>query len=194
LGDSQFHFLGTARDVDSVYLGVYRAEGYRAVGGYNPKLLRTEDDDINARLRDAGLRIRLDPAIRSRYLCRDTIPAIWRQYAGYGYWKVALATIRPSALRVRHLIPAVIVIVLAVAMVTAVAGLWIPLAVMLTIYRVAALGFPFWAEPRSLVDVMLFPVVTATMHFAYGVGTLFALPRWRALRERVGGAVTRADA
>src|SRR5688500_17335782 len=114
VGDSQFHFAGAARDVDSVYLGVYRADVLRRVGRYNVALLRTEDDDLNTRIRMAGFRIRLDPAIRSAYRCRETLGAIWRQYFGYGYWKVALATIRSGALRARHAVPAAFVVGLAV--------------------------------------------------------------------------------
>ncbi|MEP6469862.1 MAG: glycosyltransferase, partial [Chloroflexota bacterium] len=44
-GGSQFHFEGEAREVESVYLGVYRSSAFERVGWYNPALLRTEDDD-----------------------------------------------------------------------------------------------------------------------------------------------------
>ena len=84
VGDSSFHFDGSARDVDSVYLGVYRRAVLDDVGRYDPTLLRTEDDDMNARIRASGGRIRLDPSIRSRYLGRQTLAALFRQYRGYG--------------------------------------------------------------------------------------------------------------
>lgn len=184
VGDSQFHFEGHARDVDSVYLGVYRSEVYRRVGLYNPALLRTEDDDMNARVRAAGMRIRLDPAIRSSYLCRDDLPSIWRQYIGYGFWKVALATAQPQAMRARHFAPALFVAAVFVAVVASLT-LW-PWAVLLVLgpYVVAlVLGAALArATPRTR---LLFPIVVATMHLAYGLGSLLAVPRWRSLGEKV---------
>lgn len=181
IGDSQFHYVAAASDVESVYLGVYRGEAIRSVGGYNEALLRTEDDDLNARLREAGHRIHLDPTIRSTYLCRSDLGAIWRQYAGYGYWKVALATVRPGAIRPRHLIPAVFVIGLAVSVVASIAGrLWtLPLAA--AAYAVTGLTFAARDASLGMRARVLFPLVTLAMHAGYGAGSLRGIRDWRRL-------------
>lgn len=194
VGDSQFHFAGQARDVESVYLGVYRADVFARVGRYNTALLRTEDDDINARIRDAGLRIRLDPAIRSTYRCRETLREIWRQYFGYGLWKVALAAVRPGALRPRHLVPAAFVIVLALGFVAALLGTWLPLAVIGAAWLALALVFAALAPADSWRARLLFPLVTLTMHLAYGFGTWLGLLRLPSLVPRVRAAAIEAEA
>lgn len=184
VGDSQFHFAGEARDVDSVYLGVYRRTAFEQVGGYNAALLRTEDDDLNARIREAGFRIRLDPRIRSTYRCRDTLPAIWRQYFGYGYWKVALAAIRRDAIRPRHLAPLAFLAACAIGTVIGLAGWWLPLLVVLAAWLAAATLAAVTAPADGIAARILFPVVALTMHLAYGTGTLLglvALPRLRRL-------------
>jgi succinoglycan biosynthesis protein ExoA len=187
IGDSQFHFSGTAaREVESVYLGIYRSSVFARVGRYNRALLRTEDDDLNWRIRDAGLAIWLEPTIRSTYLCRDSIGAIWRQFHGYGYWKVALATLRPGAIRWRHLVPALFVVGL-IAAALASATLWWPaLPVVLGVYLVAAL-IAALAAPGSggVSSLLLFPIVTMTMHVAYGFGTLQGLASWNRLKGLV---------
>jgi succinoglycan biosynthesis protein ExoA len=185
VGDSQFHFAGEARDVDSVYLGVYRRALFESVGRYNPALLRTEDDDLNARIREAGMRIRLDPSIRSEYRCRESIDAIWRQYHGYGYWKVALATLRPSAIRLRHLVPAAFVVALLIGAVACVAGWWLPLAVVVGAWALAAAVFAVLAPATSASARLLFPVVAFVMHVAYGLGSLHGLSSWPRLARRV---------
>lgn len=180
IGDSQFHFAGPAHSADSVYLGVYRASVFTRVGQYNPALQRTEDDDLNFRVRAAGFDIWLDPGIRSTYLCRGTLGAIWQQYVGYGYWKVALATLRPRAVRFRHVVPAAFVVALVVTGVAS-ATLWLPALpiVLITYLLVAAFaGILSEGRPRSW---LLFPVVTMTMHLAYGVGTLAGLLSWQRL-------------
>lgn len=188
VGDSQFHYAADARDVDSVYLGVYRREVLDQVGRYNTALLRTEDDDLNARIREAGLRIRLDPSIRSTYRCRETLSGIWHQYHGYGYWKVALATVRPSAIRARHFAPAAFALVLGVLLVMAVVGQWLPLLVLSGSWGLAAAGFSAAAPATSLTARLLFPVVALAMHLGYGVGTLQAAVSWRRLRTQVRAA------
>lgn len=192
IGDSQFHFAGEPRDVDSVYLGVYRADVLAHAGPYSSELLRTEDDDMNQRIRDLGYRIHLDPAIVSTYLCRNSLGALWRQYHGYGYWKVALACARPSAIRVRHGVPAAFVVALAASAIVS-GRYWRPALPALLGTYVAAAGAAAARQPALTVRTRaLFPVVTLVMHAAYGVGTLqglAALRRFRAITpvEQGGG-------
>lgn len=193
VGDSQFHFEGPARDVESVYLGVYRAGVFSTVGQYNPALLRTEDDDMNARLRAAGHRIRLDPAIRSTYLCRNDLPSIWRQYFGYGYWKVALAAVRPDSIRLRHAVPAAFVLAVVGSLVVS-ATLWVWFApIVLGAYLSALLVGAVLASDLSLRSRLIFPVVVATMHVSYGLGTLVAALLWRSVSRRVRRSATAVE-
>ena len=191
IGDSQFHFVGTGREVESVYLGVYRASAFHRVGHYNAALLRTEDDDINARIRAAGLRIWLDPAIGATYLCRTRLADIWTQYRGYGYWKVGLGTIRRSAIRPRHFVPAAFVGATAVgAAISAVA--WRPALAVLSLAYVGVA----WTDAARMRGLeirarLIYPLVTLTMHVGYGVGSLIGLFRWAHLRAAASrGAAT----
>jgi GT2 family glycosyltransferase len=181
VGDSSFHFEREARDVDSVYLGVYRRSVLDAIGRYDPGLLRTEDDDMNARIREAGGRIRLDPAIRSSYVGRQTLRALFRQYHGYGYWKVALAAKRPGAIRLRHLVPAAFVAGLLVAGVGSVLS-WPPMfLVVVGLYLAVLLVVGVVSIRGSLAARLAFPLAISTMHLGYGLGTWHALldGRWR---------------
>ncbi len=194
VGDSQFHFAGDARDVESVYLGVYRRDVFDRVGRYNRALLRTEDDDLNARIREAGLRIRLEPSIRSTYRCRDSLVGIWRQYHGYGFWKVALATIRPSAIRWRHFVPAVFVLALIIGCALALLGWWLPLVVLGASWLLAACIFAVRVPASGLTARVLLPVVALVMHLAYGMGTLSAAAQWQRLANRVRASAAVAGA
>lgn len=183
VGDSQFHFAGEARFVESVYLGVYRATAFERAGRYHPALLRTEDDDLNARIREAGLRIWLDPAIRSTYLCRNRLADIWAQYHGYGYWKVALATIRPGEIRFRHAVPALFAFILVAAALVTASAWWPALPLLVAAYAVAGWLAALLAGGRELPVLVVFPLVTGAMHLGYGVGTIMGLLRLRTLRR-----------
>jgi GT2 family glycosyltransferase len=175
VGDSSFHFDGTARDVESVYLGVYRRSVLDTVGRYDPSLLRTEDDDMNARIRAAGWRIRLDPSIRSRYLGRQTLRGLFRQYRGYGHSKVALAAKRPGAIRLRHLVPAVLVgAIVAAALISLLA--WPPaLLLALLAYLGGLLVAGSLRTELPPASRFAFVAAAATMHLGYGIGTWQAI-------------------
>lgn len=183
VADSQFHFEGPARQVDSVYLGVYRNERLVSVGLYNPALLRTEDDDMNARIRASGGTIWIDPDLRSTYLCRNSLSAIWRQFFGYGYWKVALAAVRPEAIRPRHFVPAAFLIAILGSGAIALLGWpWLLIAA-LAAYALTSVFAVLTAPKGSAAARVLMPVVSATMHVAYGAGTLFGLLSSKRLRS-----------
>jgi succinoglycan biosynthesis protein ExoA len=175
VGDSSFHFDGTARDVESVYLGVYRRSVLDTVGRYDPSLLRTEDDDMNARIRAAGWRIRLDPSIRSRYLGRQTLRGLFRQYHGYGHSKVALAAKRPGAIRLRHLVPAVLVGAIVVAALISLLA-WPPaLLLALLAYLGGLLVAGSLRTELPPASRFAFVAAAATMHLGYGIGTWQAI-------------------
>jgi succinoglycan biosynthesis protein ExoA len=175
VGDSGFHFDGTGRDVESVYLGVYRRSVLDTVGRYDPSLLRTEDDDMNARIRAAGWRIRLDPSIRSRYLGRQTLRGLFRQYRGYGHSKVALAAKRPGAIRLRHLVPAGLVgAIVGAALISLLA--WPPaLPLVLLAYLGGLLVAGLLRTELPLASRLAFVAAAATMHLGYGIGTWQAI-------------------
>jgi hypothetical protein len=91
VGPGRFHYAAEAQDVDTVYLGTYRKDVVTEVGGYDEDELQwaAEDQELNYRLRRSGHRIRVDPSIRSDYFPRQTVKALWRQYANYGMCKAS---------------------------------------------------------------------------------------------------------
>ncbi len=180
VGDSSFHFVGKARDVDAVYLGVYRRSVLDLMGPYDPTLLRTEDDEFNARIRSGGGRLRLDPTIRSTYVGRQNLGDLFHQYHGYGYWKVALAAKRPDAIRPRHLVPAAFVALL-VGLAILIARGWTLLPLVLALYAVVLLATGLLTTKVPIASRLAFPLAVATMHLGYGLGTWHAIltGRWR---------------
>ena len=93
--DSPFGGIGWTRrdgdgpvDTDTVTFGAFRPEAFERVGLFDEELLRNQDDEFNLRLRRAGGRIVLDPAIEVRYRPRGSLRKVWDQYYEYGLWKV----------------------------------------------------------------------------------------------------------
>lgn len=54
VGNSQFRTEGASGYVDTVPFGAFRKEVFEKIGLFNPELPRSEDNDINSRIRDAG--------------------------------------------------------------------------------------------------------------------------------------------
>ena len=76
VGGSDFRVGEGNKYVDTVPFGAFRREVFEKVGLFNEKLLRSEDNDINSRIRKAGGKIWLAEDIKFNYYCRDTVPKV----------------------------------------------------------------------------------------------------------------------
>ena len=86
-----------ARDVDTVPFPVFRRDVLTRAGRFSEELRRNQDDEYSFRLRDLGYRVVLEPRMRTRYFSRRTLWGAFRQYLGYGFWKVQGDSDTPSA-------------------------------------------------------------------------------------------------
>lgn len=174
VGGSAYHYAEAPQEVDHIPFGAYRMSDLRAVGGWDPRLLVNQDFELDYRLRTAGGRLLLDPAIRVKWKSSQTFRDLGYQYARYGAGKAVVARIHPRSVRFRHLLPPAAVVVLSAASVAALTTRrrW-PLAPVLP-YLGFLLGGA--AERRKqepdLIQVVLAPVALATMHLSWGFGFL----------------------
>jgi succinoglycan biosynthesis protein ExoA len=176
-------------DVDTVPFGVFRRSLWEKLGGYDDTLQVVEDGDFNYRVRKAGYRIILDPAIRCTYFPRRRMRTLGRQYLRYGWWKVPMLLKHPGAIRLRQLIPlGFVTTVLALGFASAFSGLAkVTLLVVLALYGAALLGSAFAVAKRARDLTLWLPVAAAfaVVHFAWGLGGLTHLitfgrwPPWR---------------
>jgi glycosyltransferase involved in cell wall biosynthesis len=105
-GGALFHNAGYEGYVDTVTYGCWRRTTLERLGGFDESLIRNQDDELNMRLSRQGGRIWQTPRIRSWYRPRASLAQLFRQYAQYGYWKVAVLKKHPGQGSWRHLIPA----------------------------------------------------------------------------------------
>lgn len=178
VGDAKFHFDGQAAFVDTVYMGAFRKEIFALAGLFDESMVRNQDSEMNIRIRKAGGRIYLDPAIRSSYTPRGSWPELWRQYFQYGWWRVETVRRHPGSLRWRQLIPALFVVGLGTL---AAAALFVPLAriglvLFAGTYLTALLATTVSLREKLSVGAMLrVPAALATMHVGWGSGFLLSL-------------------
>ena len=162
-GPARFHRGGTAGWVDTVYLGAYWTDVARTAGGYVEQAVN-EDAEFAHRMRALG-GVWFDPAIRSRYLPRDNLIALGRQFFRYGKGRATTCRRHPSSLVPRQLASPLLIL-----------GLLSPrrrkVAVLYGV--VVAVGATLEArnDPACIPG---FVVALPVMHLSWGAGFLLGL-------------------
>jgi len=164
--------------VDSVYLGCWKRELFDKIGHFNERLVCSEDEELNLRIAQSGGRIWQTKKSRSRYLPRDNVLNLWRQYFHWGHWKVFLMWEHRVIIKWRHIVPVLFALFVSIGF---------PVAFLSTPFSIAYIGvlltYGLFLAGASLLCgrlrgwdlVPILPVVFATFHFAYGFGFLSGL-------------------
>ncbi len=176
VGDAKFHYGGDEGPTDTVYLGVFRAEALRSVGGFDESLVRNQDYELNVRLRAMGQVVWFDPALEVVYHPRDSLAGLGRQYFDYGRWKREVIRRNPRAVRLRQLAAPVTVLGIAAGIAVAASGRrWGLLGP--GVYGVAVLAASASVRDLDAADRRHLPAIFPTMHLGWGLGFLLGPPR-----------------
>ena len=181
--------------VDNVHCGVFRRSAFELVGGYNEDLTRSQDADLQTRLKAKGGRILLIPETFSEYYTRSRYRPFARFCVINGYWVVRPLKHGALIRSLRHWIPLVFVLTLVVLGVSApfvpIAG--VLLAVLVLTYAAAALASAAqiaWRR-RDMRYLALLPLVFATLHIGYGIGA--AIGAAELIWDRLHGTRPKGD-
>jgi succinoglycan biosynthesis protein ExoA len=179
VGDARYRYTAQAGYVDTVPFGAFRSEVFEKYGRFDERLLTNEDYEFNARLRQNGGRIWLNPRIRSTYFARPNLGALARQYWRYGYWKLRMLRRYPKTLRWRQALPPLFVTGLVVMILLAVFWSYARLALAggVVVYGliIIAGSLPAAVRRRDLRLVAAIPLAITTMHLSWGSGFLWSL-------------------
>lgn len=177
VGNSRFRTGGSSGEVDTVPFGTYRREFFETYGGYNERLDRGEDNELNYRLRKNGLRVWIDNDIMITYYCRDSVKKIASFAFQNGKWNVITQRLCPGSLGLRHFIPAIFVLSLLVLIPLACffrLAFWL-LVCELAAYLLLDIIFSFknsnGRKNHPFRKLYLFPL----FHITYGWGSLCGL-------------------
>jgi cellulose synthase/poly-beta-1,6-N-acetylglucosamine synthase-like glycosyltransferase len=83
-GLSRYRRRTGAGPADTVWLGAFRTDELRRLGGWNPRLALNEDYELNQRYRRAGFAVWFDPDLHITYHPRRTLAALARQHFRFG--------------------------------------------------------------------------------------------------------------
>lgn len=173
VGDARYRFGGKPGPTDTVYLGTFRRDALEAAGGFNERMIRNQDYELNYRLRQQGGDVWFDPQLVVDYAPRGSLKALARQYFDYGLGKRRMLRLHPRSLRWRQLAAPLLVIALggtaiSIPLGAGAAGLVVPAA-----YAAALMAGAGYELVRSRdAAALVYPLAVGTMHLAWGVGFL----------------------
>lgn len=175
VGGSNFRTEQKSGYVDTVPFGTFKRNVFDRIGLFNENLLRSEDNDINARIREAGGKVYLDASIHSTYYCRDSIPKVLKMGMQNGNALFRTLKENPKAMSIRHFVPFVFLISLIALPILGIfmpMFKWIYFLEMIT-YGLLDIYFSFLKgnAKYGLVTLWLYPL----FHICYGLGSLLGL-------------------
>ena len=201
VGNSAFRLATQDGYVDTVPFGCFRRELFERIGGFDERMTRNQDNELNFRIRKNGGKIYLNHNIRVIYYCRDTLRGIMRMGFMNGKWNVITMALVPGSMGVRHFVPLAFVLsTIGLLLLTLLTGSMFFGGLLLLEWGAYLLldGFYSYTIAKEKgwrflpVELILYPA----FHFAYGFGSLCgiaALPRFlKDRRERKGNGGAKA--
>ncbi|MGI9017545.1 MAG: glycosyltransferase [Euzebya sp.] len=167
---------GTAGPSETAYLGVFQRSWLDIVNGYDPRLDRNQDYEICHRIARAGGLVWFDPALKVRYLPRESWPGLFRQYHEFGRWKRHVMTTSPLSVRSRQIVAPALVVALAASAVMVFTRWRRFAAIVPGLYVIATIGSILPARPLaeggpvSSGDQLRAALALLIMHVAWGTG------------------------
>lgn len=173
VGNSEFRTSGKSGYVDTVPFGAFRREVFSKYGGYDERLIRNQDNEMNYRIRKNGGKVYMANDIHLSYYCRDSILGISNMARTNGMWNVITIKLCPGSMGIRHFIP--FVFVLSIIGCVALGMMFRPflwlLAIELGLYIVLDTIYSIKQSDNIKeygVLMLLFPI----FHVSYGLGSI----------------------
>ncbi len=167
----------------SLFCGMYKREVFDKVGLYNELLPRSEDNDMNERIRRAGFKLCYSPDIIYYQHTRNSLGKMLRQKFLNGYWIGKTMGINPRCFSLFHFIPFLFVLgILGTTVFTLLGFPYLAIA-MWILYFMLIFGISAYETIKHKFSVtnLLLPALFFLLHLCYGIGTvvgLIELPFW----------------
>jgi len=178
VGSVPYRTLRARAHVESLQTGSFRREVLDRVGPFDESLAVVEDLDMNTRIRKAGYRLLLDPAIRFWYVPRGSLSSLWRQIFTVGRVKAWILHKHPDIFKLKYVLPSLLVLTLgaASAFVLFGHGFTRPLAAaFLALYAGTVAGFALSRLGSLGASALRLLAILPTLHLGYGLGFLRGL-------------------
>lgn len=176
VGNSEFRTNGESGYVDTVPFGAFRREVFEKWGGYDERLTRNQDNEMNYRIRKNGGKIFLSSDIKLSYYCRDSIKGISDMAMKNGMWNVITMKLCPGSMGLRHFIP--LMFLLSLVCLPIISVFLHPIALLFETEIILYLildGYFSAKKAKGIKEFLLLIILFPIFHITYGVGSLKGL-------------------
>ncbi|CAB4690163.1 unannotated protein [freshwater metagenome] len=176
LGGGAYHVGGLAGPSDSVYLGVFRKDILEKLGGFNEKMIRGQDWELNLRIRNSGELVYFDPRLEVTYYPRASLGKLAKQFFDTGAWRAELTRSHIAKANLRYFAPPTAVLSISLGLGLYLLGFGGFLGLIpLSAYTLGLLVAAITAKQLSLSAKLNILIALPTMHFCWGVGFISGL-------------------
>lgn len=176
VGNSEFRTNGESGYVDTVPFGAFKREVFEKWGGYDERLTRNQDNEMNYRIRKNGGKIFLSSDIKLSYYCRDSIKGISDMALKNGMWNVITMKLCPGSMGIRHFIP--LAFLLSIIVLPLVSIIFHPILYLfyaeMILYLLLDCIFST-KQAESIKEFLLLLVLFPIFHITYGAGSMRGL-------------------
>lgn len=170
--------------VDTVPYPVFKKQALLDLGGYDERLARNQDNDMNFRLRKAGHLLYCTWKTNAYYQSKKTISEILQYAMKTGRGNAVSLKVSPSSLSMRHHIPTLFVGSILFGVFFALVGLltsnvWLEFFAGLLLLSIPVhllvgtlVSITLLVKHRSIAAVIM-PGIFFMFHFCYGFGTFY---------------------
>lgn len=166
------------REVDTVPFGCFRKEIFDRIGLFNENLARSQDWELNLRIRRVGGKIVLVPNIEVKYFPKATLKEYFKRNFEDGVWVIYPYKFVDIPFNVRHYVPLIFVIsLLGSVFLGLLFNIILPLVLIAFLYLSVALYFSFKIALREkeFIYIILMPLVFFTRHLGFGLGSMWGV-------------------
>lgn len=167
------------RSVDTVPFGCYKKSIFTKVGLYDENMERSEDYDLNLRIRKAGGKIIFVPDIVSYYYARSGLIEFMKHNFNNGIWITYPIKFGKMVFSWRHIIPLIFVVFL---LITSIMSLFLDffyflffLTIVLYFFAIAYFSFKIAKKEKKIQYLPISMLVFTMFHVSYGLGSVFGI-------------------
>lgn len=176
IGNARFRFTQEEEEVDSVFSMFLRRDVWEKLGGFDERVAFDEDAEFSYRMRRAGGKIVVSPAIVVRYSVRNSLRGLSRQMFCYGYWRRFTQLLHPKDVPLRVYAPPALVAGFALSLLLLATPLRLLAPVLPVVYAAYVLvGVAGAISKLGLACGAYVAAALPVMHVSYGLGF------WRAI-------------
>jgi succinoglycan biosynthesis protein ExoA len=168
---------GREVEVDSGFAGIWRRTTLQELGGWDEGWPQNQDAELAARLHAAGGRSVCIPEMTARYVPRDNLQALARQYWRYGSYRAKTSRRHPDSMRRSHVLAPGMAVCMLLILLPGRAGR--PARIGFLLYGISLVGASAGTLNRARpADAATLPLILSLMHFAWGLGFLAGCARF----------------